>query len=92
MPPQPPVVHEEMEITVRYWAGARAASGVAEEQVRLPPDSCVGDVITWATTRHQALSRVMPSCSLLVDGLRVSAQDPVRAGIVLEVLPPFAGG
>lgn len=80
------------EVTVRYWASARAAAGVAEE--RRPPGPAA-DVLAAAAADHPALGRVLGVASLLLDGraLGRDARDTVvPAGSVLEVLPPFAGG
>ncbi len=77
------------EVTVRYWAAARAATGVDAEQVR---GTTVGAVIDAAVARHPELSRVARVATLLLDGRNVSRDAPVVVGATLEVLPPFAGG
>ena len=41
---------------------------------------------------HPDLATVLPVCSVLVDGLATEPADPLPAGAVVEVLPPFAGG
>jgi molybdopterin synthase sulfur carrier subunit len=81
-------------VTVRYFAGARAAAGVADEAVALPEGGTVDDVLTLIAARHgEPLSRVLTASSLLLDevAVRDRTQRP-RAGAVLDVLPPFAGG
>ncbi len=75
--------------TVRYWAGAKAAAGVAEESIDA---ATVGSALTVARERHPALAGVLDHCALLVDGRRVDAKTDLAASDVLEVLPPFAGG
>lgn len=77
------------EITVRYWAAARAATGVDAEQVR---GATAGAVVDAAVARHPDLSRVARVATLLLDGRAVGREAPVPAGATLEVLPPFAGG
>jgi molybdopterin converting factor small subunit len=85
-------------VTVRYFAAARAAAGVAEEQltVRRPEDRelTVAMVLAEASERHGAgLRRVLPRCSYLLDETAVHGADTVvRHGQVIDVLPPFAGG
>jgi molybdopterin synthase sulfur carrier subunit len=84
-------------VTVRYFAGARAAAGVAEETLRVAiPASAVtvADVIDAAVTLHPGrLAEVVPSCSFLLDGVAVRDRTrTVHDGAVLDVLPPFAGG
>ncbi|MDO7867865.1 MoaD/ThiS family protein [Nocardioides jiangxiensis] len=79
-------------ITVRYWAGARAAAGVAEEQYDGPLS--VAGLREAALARHpesDRLAGVLAVCSVLVDGQQPGA-DAVQPGSVVEFLPPFAGG
>ncbi len=76
--------------TIRYWAGARAAAGTAEE----PFDGdTLGAVLDQAAGRHgSALARVLTVASFLVDGVRTSRDAVLPDGATIEVLPPFAGG
>ena len=78
-------------VTVRYFAGARAAAGVDTEQLAAATlDELVGRIVDVHGDR---LARVLTACSFLVDGTstrdRASALSP---GAVVDVLPPFAGG
>jgi sulfur-carrier protein len=78
-------------VTVRYFAGARAASGVDTEQRSAATlDELVRGL---AETHGEKLAKVLPACSFLVDGTttrdRALALSP---GAVVDVLPPFAGG
>jgi sulfur-carrier protein len=80
-----------MSITVRYFAGARAASGVDTESREAGSlDELVGQIVA---DHGEKLERVLTACSFLVDGTstrdRASALSP---GAVVDVLPPFAGG
>jgi molybdopterin converting factor small subunit len=77
------------EVSVRYWAGARAAAGVDEEP--LVADS-TADVVDALSARGGELARVVAVSSLLVDGQVVRDRLPLADGQVVEVLPPFAGG
>ncbi|NHA66631.1 MoaD/ThiS family protein [Phycicoccus flavus] len=77
-------------ITVRYWAGARAAAGVDTEPHTGPVT--VDALRAAMTSAHPELATVLPVCSVLVDGLAADGADPVPDGAVVEVLPPFAGG
>ncbi|WP_371579088.1 MoaD/ThiS family protein [Streptomyces sp. NBC_01314] len=80
--------------TVRYWAAAKSAAGLAEE----PYDAAtLADALNTARERHPGeLVRVLQRCSFLVDGNPVGtrAHETVRLaeGGTVEVLPPFAGG
>ena len=78
-------------VTVRYFAGARAAAGVdAEQRSAATLDELVRGL---AAAHGEKLARVLPACSFLVDGTttrdRALALSP---GSVVDVLPPFAGG
>ncbi|HEX3590561.1 MAG TPA: MoaD/ThiS family protein [Pseudonocardiaceae bacterium] len=82
-------------VLVRYFAGARAAAGVAEEHVELPgAGGSVADALAAVQARRgDQLIRVLPSCSFLLDGVAVRDHAmTVPDGGELDVLPPFAGG
>jgi len=80
-----------MSITVRYFAGARAAAGVdTETRDAASLDELVGQVVA---AHGEKLERVLTACSFLVDG--TSTRDralQLSPGSVVDVLPPFAGG
>jgi molybdopterin synthase sulfur carrier subunit len=76
--------------TVRYFAGARAAAGVSVESLDA---GTVGDLLGVLAARHERLARVIPACSLLVDGLTChEPSTPLTGTSTVDVLPPFAGG
>jgi sulfur-carrier protein len=79
---------------LRYWAGARAAAGTAEERLEA---ATLADALAQAGGRRDArFAQVLGVCSFLVDGDPVGSRDPAEvrlvAGSVVDVLPPFAGG
>ncbi|MGK5112383.1 MULTISPECIES: MoaD/ThiS family protein [unclassified Geodermatophilus] len=78
-------------VTVRYFAGARAAAGVDTEiRTATTLDELIGQIVD---SHGEKLERVLTACSFLVDGTqtrdRALALEP---GAVVDVLPPFAGG
>jgi molybdopterin converting factor small subunit len=78
-------------VTVRYFAGARAAAGVDTEQRSA---TTLDELVRSLADAHgEKLAAVLRACSFLVDGTttrdRASALAP---GSVVDVLPPFAGG
>ena len=87
------------KVTVRYWAAAKAAAGVAEEAYEA---DTLAEALDAVRGRHSGgsgggeLTRVLMRCSFLVDGDPVGkrAHETVRLadGGTVEVLPPFAGG
>lgn len=78
-------------VVVRYFASARAASGVAEETWE---GETVDEVLAKIVARHGVrLATILEASSLLLDGARVSDRTmPLPQSAELEVLPPFAGG
>ncbi|MFF9029697.1 MoaD/ThiS family protein [Streptomyces iakyrus] len=82
------------KVTVRYWAAAKAAAGVAEEPYEA---ATLAEALDGVRERHPGeLERVLLRCSFLVDGAPVGTRghETVRLadGGTVEVLPPFAGG
>jgi len=80
--------------TVRFWAAAKAAAGVAEEEYDA---TTLADALRAAQAAHgEALQRVIGRSTFVVDGAPVGgrAHDTVLLtdGGTVEVLPPFAGG
>ena len=76
--------------TIRYWAAARAAAGLAEEPWA---GTTLGEVLAAAADRHgPELARVLSVASFLVDGTRARSESALADGATIEVLPPFAGG
>ncbi|MBE8478228.1 MULTISPECIES: MoaD/ThiS family protein [Streptomyces] len=82
------------KVTVRYWAAAKAAAGVAEEAYDA---DTLAEALDAVRGRHPGeLTRVLQRCSFLIDGDPVGTRghETVRLadGGTVEVLPPFAGG
>ena len=78
-------------VTVRYFAGARAAVGTdTEQRTAHTLDELVGQLVA---DHGEGLERVLTACSFLVDGTSTRDRSSVLApGAVVDVLPPFAGG
>lgn len=86
----------ENDVTVRYWASARSAAGISEEQVAA---GRLSDLLAEISRRHGHRDRfddVIGICSILVGETPVGAKDPAEItlapGVSVEFLPPFAGG
>jgi len=89
-------VTERVKGTIRYWAAAKAAAGIAEEPYEA---ATLAEALAAARARHAdrpRLLQVLDHCSYLVDGAQVGGRDhavvPLIEGGTVEVLPPFAGG
>jgi len=78
---------------VRYWAGAKAAAGVAEEPFEA---GNLAELMAQITAGRDELARVVQRSSFLIDGSPVGMRDhelvELSDGATVEVLPPFAGG
>lgn len=81
--------------TIRYWAAAQAAAGVAEE----PYDAgTLADALAKAQAQRGSaeFDRVLRCSSFLIDGDPAGAREHdsilLPEGGVVEILPPFAGG
>lgn len=89
-------------VTLRYWAAAKQAAGVAEETIRAETLAAALEAALSARERNPAtgpdcdLRAVLARSSFLVDGAPVGSRAPETVALpeaaVVEVLPPFAGG
>lgn len=79
------------QLTVRYFAAARAAAGVDSEVIDA---NTVNEALNALCARHgERLAAVVTACSFLLNGLAVHDRTvPLVADAELDVLPPFAGG
>lgn len=91
--------HDEPErgqVTLRFWASARAAAGVAEAQVAVGGPVTLAFLVETAGAGNDRLARILGTCSVLLEDQPVGSQDPasvvVAPGQTVEFLPPFAGG
>ncbi|MQA94664.1 MAG: MoaD/ThiS family protein [Streptosporangiales bacterium] len=82
--------------TIRYWAAAREAAGLAEEAYEA---RTLREALDAARERHAGrptFATVLARSSFLVDGDPVGKRDHATVelpeGGTVEVLPPFAGG
>ncbi|MGV9711106.1 MoaD/ThiS family protein [Gordonia sp. NPDC003424] len=82
-----------MQLTVRYFAAARAAAGGESSTVDISPEATLGDLETILAADNPDLARVLDRCSYLRDSVALCDRS-VRLGTcaTLDVLPPFAGG
>lgn len=80
-------------VSIRYWAGAKAAAGVESEDIEA---GSIAAALTEARNRHEPkLGPVLSASSVLLDGVAVGAErraEPLTGPVAIEVLPPFAGG
>jgi sulfur-carrier protein len=90
---QAPVEPDGIQVTVRYFAAARAAAGTESETVVLRPGTTVAELVERLAVRGTRLATVLSRCSYLCDGIAVRDEaTALRSGDTIDVLPPFAGG
>jgi molybdopterin converting factor small subunit len=87
------VVSEPVEVTVRFFAAARAAAGAETDALTLSPGATVAELVSELCCRSDELARVLQRCSFLCDGVAVRDRAiTLQSGQIVDVLPPFAGG
>lgn len=90
---QAPVEAEGIQVTVRYFAAARAAAGTESETLVVRPGTTVAELVERLGVRGSQFATVLSRCSYLCDGIAVrDATTALRTGETIDVLPPFAGG
>jgi molybdopterin synthase sulfur carrier subunit len=82
-----------VQLTVRYFAAARAAANAESETVRVEQGTTVAALVEALAARGPELARVLRRCSFLRDGIAVRDEAiKLSDGQTIDVLPPFAGG
>jgi molybdopterin converting factor small subunit len=85
-------------VTIRYWAAAKDAAGVAAESLDA---GTLAEALSAALDsrdreRGERLRGVLARSSFLIDGQSASGRPHQEIALaetaVIEVLPPFAGG
>jgi molybdopterin converting factor small subunit len=87
------------QITLRYWASARAAAGTDSDALDVAGPVSLAELVARAREAHpdsRRFSDVLSCCSMMVGDRPVTTDDPatvtVQPGDTVEFLPPFAGG
>jgi len=79
-----------VQVQVRYFAAAKAATGVAEETRSIGDKHTIGALLDEMGEDPRA---VFARCSFILNEVSTTDRDIVlRDGDRLDVLPPFAGG
>ena len=77
------------EVTIRYFAAARAAAGESSSTARA---ASVKELVGAVSADRPELARVLGICTFLLDGERVGLDAGLSDGALVDALPPFAGG
>jgi len=81
-----------MTITVVAFAQAREALGAGSLRIDLPEGSRVGDALGVLEARHPGLAVLRPHLAIAVDRELAPANQALREGSELALLPPVSGG
>lgn len=82
-----------LEVTIRYFAAARAAAGTESETLGLAPGTTIDGLVGALRGRSVDLANVLDRCSFLCDGIAVRDRTArLATNQTVDVLPPFAGG
>lgn len=83
----------QLDVTVRYFAAARAAAGIETEMLRLPAGMTFDGLVEQLASGRAELAKVLTRCSFLRDGVAVRNRAmALETNVTVDVLPPFAGG
>jgi molybdopterin converting factor small subunit len=89
-------ISDMAKVTIRYWAAAKEAAGVAEESIEAITLSDLLNTAVASRKPDRRLATVLARSSFLVnaDPVGRAARESIvlDEGAVVEVLPPFAGG
>jgi len=81
-----------LTLNALYFAHVRERVGTAREALQMPPGSTVADAVSEIAARHPALSPLLGSLRIALDGEFVEASTPLRDGGELVLIPPVSGG
>ena len=82
-----------LDVTIRYFAAARAAAGTETETLGLAPGTTIGGLVGQLRGRSADLASVLDRSSFLCDGVAVRDRTArLETNQTIDVLPPFAGG
>jgi molybdopterin converting factor small subunit len=89
-------ISDMAKVTIRYWAAAKEAAGVAEESIQADTLSDLLNTAVASRKPDRRLATVFARSSFLVNadpvGRATRESIVLDEGSVVEVLPPFAGG
>lgn len=81
-----------VEVQVRYFAAAREAAGIEQEDVELADGSTVATLLTALCERHPGLAAPAASMRIALDEDFAEPDAPLRDGAVVALIPPVGGG
>jgi len=81
-----------MELTFRYFAACREATGLGEETVELPAGATVSEALAWIADHHPACARYLTTARAAVNREFVAETVVLTDGDEVAIIPPVSGG
>jgi molybdopterin synthase catalytic subunit len=81
-----------MSLTVLLFAGARDAVGTEKVELAIEGAITARALLDRLIELHPTLAPWAPSLRVAVNGAYAAWNDPVKAGDVVAISPPVAGG
>jgi molybdopterin converting factor small subunit len=79
-------------VKVRYFQMSSVIPGVTQEYFALPSPATYGELSASVTAAHPALTSMMPTMLVLVDGVVPGGNTPLQNGDEVDFIPAMAGG
>jgi molybdopterin converting factor small subunit len=90
--PVPSASPNEVSVRVVYFGMPSDFTGTKQETVTLPSPASLSSLKVSLTAMHPALKGMFPSMLILVDGVSVAGNPPLRDECEVDILAATAGG
>ena len=81
-----------MQLTVLYFATLRDRTGRKEEQLTLPENARVSDLLLLLEDRYADLAAALPSTLVSINREYAFPDDSLQDGDEVALFPPVSGG
>jgi molybdopterin converting factor subunit 1 len=81
-----------MKVSVLYFAQAKDILGRGRESLEVSPGTTAADLFEEVARGHPRLAALRPSVRISVNQEVVPSRHELKAGDVVALLPPVAGG
>jgi sulfur-carrier protein len=81
-----------MQISIRYFAALREATGSVGETLVTAEGATVADLRALLARQRPSLAPLLPRCAAAVNHAYAADETPLRDGDELAFLPPVGGG
>lgn len=81
-----------MEVTVRFFASVREATGTPQCSLDLPDGACLSDLVDRLLERYPELAGHQASWHFAVNQTHAEADTPLKTGDRVAIFPYIAGG